>query len=398
MELLACFILIIVLIRFKIPVGLTLFVTSAFLTLLEFGFSVRFFMPFQQTLFDLRTWVLVATIMLVITLGDILSKRGFLERMVKALKSYVGPRTVARVAPAMIGLLPMPGGAMVSAPIVEEIARGSKASPEAKTASNFWWRHIWEPVWPLYQSVILAAAILDITVWQVIFVCYPITIACIAAGLIVIFLPLPKSKVRSGDIRLFIKEMIYSMWPVIFIMLSGLIFKLDLIISLLLLYAILLSTRVVSFRTVAGSFKKEFSFDVILIFLGGLTMMNVIESGQAAVKTMAALQAWGIPIDLIIFTLPFLVGLLTGLTAAYVGVGFPIVSSAFILTGGLSSGIFLAYAGGLMGIMVSPVHLCLVLTKKYFRAKFKGIFKILVPVIIVASVIVFIIRYLFYPS
>lgn len=188
------------------------------------------------------------------------------------------------------------------------------------------------------------------------------------------------------------------MWPVIFIMLSGLIFKLDLIISLLLLYAILLSTRVVSFRTVAGSFKKEFSFDVILIFLGGLTMMNVIESGQAAVKTMAALQAWGIPIDLIIFALPFLVGLLTGLTAAYVGVGFPIVSSAFILTGGLSSGIFLAYAGGLMGIMVSPVHLCLVLTKKYFRAKFKGIFKILVPVIIVASVIVFIIRYLFYPS
>jgi len=398
MELLACFVLIVILIRLKVPVGLTLFATSTLLTLLEFGFSAKFIIPFQQTLLDIKTWILVATIMLVITLGDILSKKGYLERMVDALKSYVSPQTVARVAPAMIGLLPMPGGAMVSAPIVEEITRGSKASPEAKTALNFWWRHIWEPVWPLYQSVILAAAILDVTVWQVVFICYPITIACIAAGLITIFLPLPKSKVRSGNIRLFIKEMIYSMWPVIFIMLSGLIFKLDLIISLLALYAVLLSTRVVSFKMVVRSFKKEFSFDVILIFLGGLTMMNVIESGQAAVKTMAALQAWGIPIDLIVFALPFLVGLLTGLTAAYVGVGFPIVSSAFILTGGIDSGIFLAYAGGLMGIMVSPVHLCLVLTKKYFRAGFKGIFKILIPVIIVTSVIVFIIKYLFYPS
>ena len=55
-------------------------------------------------------------------------------------------------------------------------------------------------------------------------------------------------------------------------------------------------------------------------------------------------------IYLLVFTLPFLVGLLTGLTAAYVGVGFPIVSSALVLTGGLNPGILLAYAGGLMGI------------------------------------------------
>ncbi len=398
MEFAVCFVFIVILIRLKMPVGLTLIATSALLTLLEFGFTLRFFEPFRLTLIDLRTWRLVATIILVITLGSILSKIGYLERMVAALKAYINPSMVARIAPALIGLLPMPGGAMVSAPIVEELTKNTSATPEAKTASNFWWRHIWEPVWPLYQSVILAAAILEVSVWQVAFICFPITLACIISGFLIIHLPLSSEKNLNKDFSRFIREMFASLWPVLFIVASGLIFRADLILSLLALYVLMLLVRIADFKMIYASFKEEFSFDIILIFLGGLSMMKVIELGQAAIKTLAAFQAWGIPADLVVFTLPFLVGFLTGLTAAYVGVGFPIVSSAFLLTGGLSSGIFLAYAGGLMGIMVSPVHLCLALTKNYFKAEYKGIFKLLIPVVLLTSLIIFMVKYLFYPS
>lgn len=398
MEFIACFALIVILIRFKVPVGITLVLSSILLTFLEFGFSLRFLEPFWETMYSLRTWKLIMIIMMVVTLGDILAKQGYLERMVKALKAYISPRSVARVAPALIGLLPMPGGAMVSAPIVEELSRGSNISGEAKTAVNFWWRHIWEPVWPLYQSLILAAAILGISVWKVASYCFPITIACMIAGYLVIRLPLPKARSKSNGIFLFLKEIVYSMWPVLFIVFTGIVFRVDLIISLLALYLILLIGKITTFKSIYASFKKEFSFDIVLIFLGGLSLMNVIESGQTAAETLTALQAGGIPIDLVVFALPFIVGLLTGLTAAYVGVGFPIVSSAFALTGGLSSGIYLAYAGGLMGIMVSPVHLCLVLTKRYFKAGFQGLFKRLIPVVIVTTFIVFALKYLFYPN
>jgi len=398
MEFTACCVLIVILIRLKVPVGLTLFASSALLALLEFGFTPRFFAPFQQTFLDLGTWNLVATIFLVITLGSILSKIGYLERMVAALKAYINPSMVARIAPALIGLLPMPGGAMVSAPIVDELTKNTSATAAAKTASNFWWRHIWEPVWPLYQSVILAAAILGVTVWQVAFICFPITLACIIAGFAVVRLPLSSEKNPNKNFPGFIQEMFFSLWPVLFIVASGLIFRADLIFSLLALFVIMLFIRITDFKMIYASFKEEFSFDIILIFLGGLAMMKIIESGQAAIKTLTAFQVWGIPADLVVFALPFLVGFLTGLTAAYVGVGFPIVSSAFLLTGGLGSGILLAYAGGLMGIMVSPVHLCLALTKKYFNAEYKDIFKLLIPVVLLASLIVFVIKYLFYPS
>jgi len=396
MEFVICFALIVILIRLKVPVGVTLLITAGLLSFLEFGISREFIAPFQRTLVDLRTWHLIATIILVITLSEVLSRAGFLERMVNALNSYISPRAVAKIAPALIGLLPMPGGAMVSAPIIEELARGSSISAETKTTANYWWRHIWEPVWPLYQSVILAAAILGISVWQVAGICFPITIAFIVAGTFLIKLPLRGHDNKKAKFAKFSAEMTYSLWPVIFIVMTGFILHIDLVISLLILFVILLASKATAVRIIFGSLKKEFSFDVILLFFGGLSLMQVIETGRAAENTLASLHAWGVPADLIVFTLPFLVGLLTGLTAAYVGVGFPIVSSAFALTGGLGSGILLAYAGGLMGIMLSPVHLCLVLTKKYFAAGFKGIYQQLMPVVLLAALLVFLTRYLFY--
>lgn len=398
MEFIACFVLIVILIRFKVPVGITLVITAFFLSLLEFGFSISMIEPFVETLRSVRTWKMILTIILVIILGDTLSGQGYLERLVKALNSYISPGWVARIAPAMIGLLPMPGGAMVSAPIVEELAKDSSATPEAKTATNFWWRHIWEPVWPLYQSVILAAAILDMSVWQVAGICYPVTLSCIIAGILTLKLPLPDKNMRRNSFVPFIKEVVISMWPVIFIIMSGIIFNLDLIISLVILYVILFIMKIASFKGMYKSFRRGFSIDILLIFIGGLSMMNVIEMGEAASRTLAGFQAWGIPIDVVVFTLPFLVGLITGLTAAYVGVGFPIVASAFMVTGDLNSGILLAYGGGLVGIMVSPVHLCLVLTKRYFKADYKGIYKHLIAVSLVTTIIVFAIKYIFYPN
>ncbi len=398
MEFIACFVLIVILIRFKLPVGLTLVIAAFFLTLLEFGFSLQLFEPFVETIISPRTWKMILTVILVIILGNVLSRQGYLERLVKALNSFISPQWVARIAPALIGLLPMPGGAMVSAPIVEELAKDSDSTPEAKTATNFWWRHIWEPVWPLYQSVILAAAILDISVWRVAGICYPITMACIVAGVITLKLPLSQKIKSKTHIIPFFKEIIYSMWPVIFIVLTGILFGLDLIISLILLYVVLFILKIANFKMMWSSFKTDFSVDILLIFIGGLSMMNIIEMGDAASRTLSGLQAAGIPIDLVVFALPFLVGLITGLTAAYVGVGFPIVASAFMMTGNLSSGVYLAYAGGLIGIMVSPVHLCLVLTKRYFKAQFKGIYKHLLVVSLLTVILVFAIKYIFYPN
>jgi hypothetical protein len=88
-------------------------------------------------------------------------------------------------------------------------------------------------------------------------------------------------------------------------------------------------------------------------------------------------QQAGVPVLAIIFLLPFLVGLITGITLAFVGVTFPMILP---LVGGAHPDISMlafAFASGFAGVMFSPVHLCLVLTKDYFKSDLWPIFRIM---------------------
>ena len=86
--------------------------------------------------------------------------------------------------------------------------------------------------------------------------------------------------------------------------------------------------------------------------------------------------------------MPFVIGLLTGVTSAYIGVGFPIVIP-LLGSQALSqnAGMLLAFGGGFMGVMASPVHLCLVLTKDYFRASLGKTLRLLIFPILMTSLI-----------
>ncbi|MCK7476243.1 MAG: DUF401 family protein [Candidatus Moduliflexus flocculans] len=93
---------------------------------------------------------------------------GAFRAMVDALKNLVrDDRLILAIPSAFIGLLPMMGGAMMGAPIVDEAARRWDVSPDWKTFYNYWFRHVWEYWWPLYLSVIMASAIFRVPVWKI---------------------------------------------------------------------------------------------------------------------------------------------------------------------------------------------------------------------------------------
>jgi hypothetical protein len=82
---------------------------------------------------------------------------GFLLREQKARiasgLSALGARAAAFAIPAAIGLLPMPGGAYISAVVVDPLYDKMGLKSHQKTFLNYWMRHIWIPVWPLFQGV-----------------------------------------------------------------------------------------------------------------------------------------------------------------------------------------------------------------------------------------------------
>jgi hypothetical protein len=75
---------------------------------------------------------------------------------------------------------------------------------------------------------------------------------------------------------------------------------------------------------------------------------------------------YGLPEEIIIIVVCFTIGMLTGMVSAYIGLGYSLLSGLLyqpVLNPGY---IMLASMSGFAGMLLSPAHLCLVVTNEYF--------------------------------
>jgi hypothetical protein len=91
---------------------------------------------------------------------------------------------------------------------------------------------------------------------------------------------------------------------------------------------------------------------------------------QAVTQIRDELIAYHIPVTLIVIVMPFISGLITGIAIGFVGTSFPLIIPLFHTgnTFGYLTMAALAYTFGYMGMMLSPVHLCFLVTKDFFKA------------------------------
>lgn len=110
----------------------------------------------------------------------------------------------------------------------------------------------------------------------------------------------------------------------------------------------------------------------ILIFRG-----YVQESGAIETITLH-FQQMGVPVLLLAVIFPFLIGMLTGSPMAAVGITIPIFVS--LIPAGMDPiKIFsLIYISSLAGYVMSPLHMCLMLTREVCRANLIGIYPYLI--------------------
>ena len=90
----------------------------------------------------------------------ILREHDVLKEMMGAVKALFKNKKIVTISmPLLIGLMPSVGGAYFSAPMVAETTRDIQMSPEEKGFINYWFRHPWEYILPLYPGILLASAI-----------------------------------------------------------------------------------------------------------------------------------------------------------------------------------------------------------------------------------------------
>jgi integral membrane protein (TIGR00529 family) len=374
------FALIVGLVRLRLNLGLVMVIGATVLAVLS-GMGPRELLGAAwRGLTSEAAVSLVVALALIMVLEHILRTTGALARLVDSLRNLLGDsRAVMALMPAIIGLLPSAGGARFSAPLVEESSNGCLIGADRKSFVNYWFRHIWEYVSPLYPGFILVAAMAHLSMgtlfrWQVLF---PVTV--VVTGLLYGFRGV-SSPPRATDPNR--REDLVSLaaagGPIAAVMLLVIAFGVNIAFALVGVVVVLFLYHRYGPRRIVGTIRTSVSVMTLLVVMGVLVFKQVVEESGLVESLPDALGDAGVPLLLILFVLPFLVGLITGITVAYVGITFPLILP-LITTGGAVDPALLAfaYAAGFAGVMFSPVHLCFVLTREYFKAGLGPVYRIM---------------------
>ena len=386
-KLIVVFVLIVVALRRKISVGVTLFGAGLAMGLLYWLPVAELLNGYWELIKSAKFISLTSVIVLITILGALLKELQFLDNLSQACRYlHGGNRTAAAVLPGFVGLMPMPGGALLSAPLVENVLGDGPYSGELKTTINYWFRHVFEFFWPIYPGLILTEAITGLPIYKVSLLQFPLSVAMVVIG-VVFFLrqvhPAPKN---SSDVFRAIKGIISTIWPILIAIGFYTILKIELSLSVLLALVILILVGRPTRAALVKSVKTGLSFKLVFMVFGILSFQTVLELTGAIDSITKLATVYHLPEELIIFLVCFSAGILTGMVAAYVGLGYTLLAGFLYQPVIVPSHIFLAYFSGYLGMFLSPTHLCLILSNEYFKADLWKVFRMLaVPVAILTA-------------
>lgn len=374
--------LILALLRKKIPLGFVMLIASA-------GLAVLYLMPpasivhaaRRAALSDVSIKLLLA-LSLIRIFELVLREKEVMAAMMAAVKGAFRSRKVVIISmPLLIGMLPSLGGAYFSAPMVKEATAGLKMPPEEKAFINYWYRHPWEFILPLYPGILLAAAVSGVPLYNLIAANVAYALVLFATGFLYSMRGVADKAHHSARLKVRWQDSI-NFLPVLAVLLSVALLHIDLHYALLVIIPVLFIVLRYSMREIPRLLAYGFTLDVITLIAGIMFFKEMME-GSGAVRNLSAFFiSHGIPVIPIVCLLPFVTGVLTGHTVGFVGSTFPLVMN--VAGNGLPI-ISLAFAAGFLGVLISPVHLCLVLTREYFKADMTGVYRRIVP----ASAIIF---------
>lgn len=387
LKILAVFILIIVLLRRRLDLGKVMLIASAALGAL-YGIG-----PIEQARaaffasVDLVTVNLVTGLVLIMVLENIIRKRGLLRQMTQSLSSLArDPRITMAVLPGIIGLLPSAGGAAFSAPLVQEAAGDVSIPPERRALINYWFRHIWEYISPLYPGIVLAAAVTRIPMNDLLLSQLPLPLAVVVVGALLCFRGIKTPRPEDSRSLKDFKTLFVSLLPITASLIMVVGFHMPLSIAMAAMVLALFVIYRYPLAEIRQTLKESISLNIVIMVIGIMVFKGMLDATGAIEALPAFFAKSGLPAAVVFFALPFIVGLLTGLTVGFVGATFPIITA--MSAGSPEPGVVtFAFASGFAGVMLSPTHLCLLLTLRYFNADIARTYRLLyLPVAIVFTV------------
>ncbi len=379
----AVLVCIVVLLRRKVSMAAVMPIGSLLLACIYLTPPLDFIKAARIAVFSPKSLDMTLTLMLTMVMENILRTTGMLTRMVSSLSAALPDRRIVMAAmPAMIGMLPSPGGAIFSAPMVSEAAAGAVIEPEQKAMINYWYRHIWEYISPLYPGIILVSGITGLSTQTLFIANMPFALSVVGWGMVFCFHGIKRQEASASPCGRF-KDFLTFLT-----MVSPILLALLLVVILRVNPALALGGAVVALYIVHRyspsrifrNLRESISGKALFLVIGIMIFQEVLRVTGALGGISSFFASSHLPVHLVLILIPFIAGIMTGLTVGYVGITFPLLLP---LMGGSSPSpglVALAFASGFAGVMLSPIHLCYVLTCEYFHTDIARVYhKLYIP-------------------
>jgi len=368
-------------------VWVALIVSSLTLGIFGLPFN-RILWEIYKTLTNPSILLLALGIGLIPMIGGAMEEGGLMNALVQNLR--IGKRLFSGIAPALLGMLPIPGGALLSAPLLKMVGKG--ISEIKKSAINVWFRHILLLIYPL-GALLVTTKMAGLNLYGVIPYLFPGLILMFILGYLFLLKDVKGGMSYSSDFRLrglLIPIMVILIAPFIHFLLITLFpeFSPEIFLVIGISTSLILAFYLgkLSWRDLKSIWLKMEPWKFSLIIIGMFLFLNMFKASDVS-KVIADIA----------FSRSFLIvgigaffGFVTGRVQIPVSILLPIYYSKYgenTMTPLIFSIMFFSI---FMGYVISPVHPCVSVSLEFFKVSLKNFFKTLIIPTIIALAIAFI--------
>lgn len=374
LKIMATLAIVVFLLNRKVKMGNAMLAGSGALLLLS-GFKLNYLQnAVWETVANPSTWEIILALYFVMCLEYQLRCGGIIDGlMVAARKVMRSDRILLALMPAFLGFLPSLGGAIFSAPLVENAGKAYELTGETKTAINYWFRHVWEFTNPILASMLLASQLAGIPLNTLISSMVWVTVFATVIGWLFFLTPLQggsqaerlDSDADATDSGY--RYMALAAGPILANFFLVVVMKLSASLSMAL---VVIAMAFILRQNVSESkamLRHAFDRKLLWGIVGILFFQNILRQTGAIEEIAALLNNLAVSDAIIIGVIAFIAGILTGSSQGFIALTFPFVA---VLAPGNVELATLAFVLGVAGQMLSPAHLCLLVTLDYFKADF----------------------------
>jgi integral membrane protein (TIGR00529 family) len=401
------FALLVILLYKRINLGITLNATAIALALLALDWTRIPTVFYEESIKPSTISVVVATFGIML-LSQLYKETGIINKLSESISRIVNnPKIVLGIVPAVIGLLPVAGGALMSAPLVDVEAEKLKLKPQRKAFINLWFRHTIFPVYPLSPPIIMTATLAGVTIPLIILYQIPAVLVMIIVGYIIGFWKIksPKNEAIDSENRANsnFRDFLISFSPILATIILAIALNIiepsvfkegrDVVIAVFIGLIVLIAISKMNVATFTKPFKSWGIYGITFAAYGAFLLRAVIIAPEVRqVFSSIVTNGNGASSTILLITLPAVLGVLTGSPVSGVAISFPILCGAPPIAANIAA---LVYMSTYLGYTIAPTHLCFTFTADYFKCSLGKIYKYVIPSFIATFLTAIIIYFTF---